>query len=100
VINEQANQLANGLVTRGIRQVDRVPLFLPNVYRFVVAYFAVLRIDDFVTQINSKLTTSEINYILNDSNASAFLTSESLMEQAKDITFQGVKVTTGQAKQG
>lgn len=99
-INDQANQIANGLVERGIRQDDRVVLFLPNGYYFVVAYFAVLKIGAVVTPINTKLTTSEINYILNDSNANAFLTDESLMEQAKDISFRGLKVTTEQAMRG
>src|SRR5699024_11528762 len=47
-----------------------------------------------VTPINTKLTTEEINYILNDSNASAIITVESLMEQTKTIRFNGLKVTT------
>jgi len=86
-INQQANQVANGLVSRGIKQDDRVVLFLSNGYHFVVAYFAVLKIGAVVTPINTKLTTLEIEYILNDSNASAFLTERSLMEQSEAVIF-------------
>jgi len=93
-INNDANKVARGLKENGVKQGDHVVLYLPNGYHFVVAYFGVLKLGAIVTPINTKLTTSEVNYILDDSNASAFLTVGKLMNQAEGIHFNGIKATT------
>lgn len=93
-INEAAKKIAFGLQKAGIKQGNHVVINMPNGYEFVVTYFGILKLGAVVTPINTKLTTEEINYILNDSYASAIITVGSLMEQTKTIRFNGLKVTT------
>lgn len=99
-LNEAAKKIAFGLKEAGIKSGDHVVIDMPNGYEFVVAYFGVLKLGAVVTPINTKLTTEEINYILDNSNASAFLTIGSLMEQAREVDFNGLKVTTGSGAGG
>lgn len=99
-INQAANKIGYGLQQAGMKRGDHIVIDMPNGYEFVVTYFGVLKLGAVVTPINTKLTTEEINYILHDSNASAFLTVGSLMEQAQGVDFKGLKVTTDSGAAG
>jgi long-chain acyl-CoA synthetase len=61
------------LAANGIVHGDRVALLLPNIPEFVVAYYAVLRCGRIVVPINVLYKAEEIAYILQDSEAKAFI---------------------------
>lgn len=74
-LNQRVNQLANYLHDEhGIEPGQRVALFLPNNFAFIVSYFAVQRLGAVVVPVNVKLTTSEISYILDNSEAELLIT--------------------------
>ena len=67
-----ANQVANLLVSRGIRPGDRVALACPNLPYFPFVYYGALKAGAVVVPLNVLLTPSEIVYHLEDSDAKAF----------------------------
>lgn len=68
-----ANQVANLLVSRGIRPGDRVALASPNLPYFPFVYFGALKAGAVVVPLNVLLTPREIAYHLEDSGARALL---------------------------
>lgn len=80
-----ANKLALALKKRGIGGGDKVVLFMPNVPEFVVAYFAVQRLNAVIVPVNAKLGQKEIEYILDHSDAKALIAHELLFDAVKDL---------------
>ena len=48
---------------------DRVALYMPNSYGWVLSYFAVINLGAIVVPVNARLTTAELEYILGDCDA-------------------------------
>ncbi|WP_017572355.1 long-chain-fatty-acid--CoA ligase [Nocardiopsis halotolerans] len=71
ITNMIANQVANLLVSRGIRPGDRIALASPNVPYFPFVYFGALKAGAVVVPLNVLLTPREIAYHLEDSGARA-----------------------------
>ncbi len=67
-----ANQVANGLVARGIGTGDKVALSCPNLPYFPMIYFGILRTGAVVVPLNVLLKGREIAYHLEDSDAKAY----------------------------
>jgi len=68
-LNEQVDRLARGLLDIGVAKGDKVGLWMPNVPEWVIAYFAIARIGAVVVPMNTRYKTHEVEYILNDSEA-------------------------------
>jgi len=68
-LNVQVDQLARGLLELGVSKGDKVGLWMPNVPEWVTAYFAVARIGAVVVPMNTRYKTHEVEYILNNSEA-------------------------------
>ncbi|MFB6674310.1 long-chain fatty acid--CoA ligase [Streptomyces sp. NPDC056390] len=71
-LDQAANQVANGLVSRGIEPGDRVALSCPNVTAFPVVYYGALKAGATVVPLNTLLTEREVAYALTDSGAKAY----------------------------
>lgn len=84
-LNESVNQFASALRQKGILQGDKVVLFMPNTKEFVISYFAVLRLGAVIVPINTKLSISEIEYILKHSDAKAIIAHEWLMASVSSL---------------
>jgi fatty-acyl-CoA synthase len=68
-LNARVDQLARGLLEIGVAQGDKVGLWMPNVPEWVVAYFATARIGAVVVPMNTRYRVHEVEYILDDSEA-------------------------------
>jgi long-chain acyl-CoA synthetase len=71
---EMCGRVAAGLHALGVRPGDRVSLYSPNRWEWVVAYHAALRAGAVVNPINVMLTPDEVAYVLNDCGAAAIFT--------------------------
>ncbi|WP_017610045.1 long-chain-fatty-acid--CoA ligase [Nocardiopsis xinjiangensis] len=69
--NAIANQVANLLVSRGVRPGDRVALASPNLPYFPFVYYGALKAGAIVVPLNVLLTPREIAFHLEDSGAKA-----------------------------
>ncbi|HSE69569.1 MAG TPA: long-chain fatty acid--CoA ligase [Nocardioidaceae bacterium] len=67
-----ANQVANLLVSRGIRPGDKVALSCPNLPYFPIVYYGILKAGAVVVPLNVLLKGREIAYHLDDSDAKAY----------------------------
>lgn len=68
-------RLAGVLEQIGLQRGDKVALLLYNTATFVTAYFALLALGVTVIPLNTRLTASELDVILNDAEARLLITS-------------------------
>ena len=71
-LNAAANQVAQGLVARGIKPGDRVALSCPNLPAWPIVYYGILKAGATVVPLNVLLKPREIAYHLTDSRAKAY----------------------------
>jgi fatty-acyl-CoA synthase len=70
---EQTDLVARGLIAHGVARGDRVALWSPNRFEWVVLQYATARIGAVLVNINPAYKTSELEYALNQSSASVLL---------------------------
>ena len=94
-ILEKVDKLAGFFTQQGIREGDKVALFLRNSPEFIYTVFAVSKIGAISVPINTFLKTEELDYILHDSGAN-FLVASQIHEKVvsknsfcKDILWEG-----------
>jgi long-chain acyl-CoA synthetase len=74
-LDDLCDRVAGGLHDIGVRPGDRVSLYSPNRWEWVIAYHAALRAGAVVNPINVMLTAEEVAFVLNDCGAAAIFTS-------------------------
>jgi long-chain acyl-CoA synthetase len=74
-LDDLCDRVAGGLYDIGVRPGDRVSLYSPNRWEWVVAYHAALRAGAVVNPINVMLTAEEVGFVLNDCGAAVIFTS-------------------------
>ncbi|WP_406423035.1 long-chain fatty acid--CoA ligase [Streptomyces sp. NBC_00873] len=79
-VNAVAKQIANLLVSRGIRPGDKVALSCPNLPWFPMVYYGILKAGGVVVPLNVLLKDREIAYHLADSEAKAYFCFEGTEE--------------------
>ena len=74
-LDTRSNSVANGLISVGVLPGDRVTLYGPNCWEWIVAYYAIVKTGAVVNPISSMLTAEEVRYVVKDSGARVVLTS-------------------------
>jgi fatty-acyl-CoA synthase len=67
---DQVSQCARGLIARGVQKGDRVGIWSPNRYEWVVVQYATARMGAILVNINPAYKTSELEYALSQSGTS------------------------------
>ncbi|HVB65670.1 MAG TPA: AMP-binding protein [Nitrolancea sp.] len=70
---EQTGQAARGLMDRGIKAGDRVGIWAPNRYEWVITQYATARMGAILVNINPAYKTTELQYALNQSGVSLLM---------------------------
>ncbi len=78
-LNERVNQLARGLIELGVRKGEKVGLWMPNVPKWVIAYFAIARIGAVVVPMNTRYKSHEVHYILENSEATTLFMADTFV---------------------
>ncbi|MFJ8517896.1 class I adenylate-forming enzyme family protein [Lysinibacillus xylanilyticus] len=99
-LDEQVTRLSHALLEQGVRQGDKVIIFMPNVVEFVVSYFAIQRIGAIVVPVNAKFTLQEVEYVAQHADAKAILVHEAIFAAVENITVIPLKIKTGQEQAG
>ncbi len=68
-VKETSDRIANFLARKGIKQGDRVAIFLPNIPQFPEIFFGILKAGACCVNCNPIYTASELNHQLNDSES-------------------------------
>ena len=82
--NERACRLANGLLGLGLAKGDRVAVLAYNAVEWVEIYVAAAKAGLVVVPLNFRLVGKEIRYIVDDSEAAAFVVQDQLMGAIED----------------
>lgn len=67
--NEEVNRLANGLLQLGVKKGEKIALMMKNSDHFVLSIFAIAKIGAVAVPVNFRLTSTEVQYILQQSEA-------------------------------
>lgn len=76
----RVNQVANGLLAEGIGRDEKVVVHLSNSPAFLLTWFALAKIGAVMVPTNTANTASEMEYVLNFSDATTVVTEPSFME--------------------
>lgn len=90
-LNTAANRLANAMLANGVKQGDRVALYLPNIPEFAICYLATLKMGAIAVSVNPMLKAYELKYILNDSGAGLLFTVGELLENIDHKEYENLK---------
>ncbi len=83
-LDDLSDELAQGLINRGVARGDRVVLFLDNSAEAVVSIFAVLKAGAVFCPVNPSTKADKLAYILNNCRARAMITQQKLVQVAAD----------------
>ncbi len=75
-IRSRSHQLGNGLKKLGVKKGDKVAVSLENSPEVIVSFQAILRIGAIIAPIMFNLSADETEYILDNSDASVFITNQ------------------------
>lgn len=90
---ERSNRLAHLLRSEGLRPLDHYSIFMGNNSRYLECCGAGERSGLYYTCINSHLTSSELAYILVNSESQLLITSEMLLPVAREVLAAAPNVT-------
>lgn len=97
--NEEVNRLAHGLLQQGVNKGDKLAIMMKNSDHFVFTFFAAAKIGAIAVPVNFRLTATEVQYILDQSDA-AFVVCDKEFEQiiaeAKKDTAVRMVITVGE----
>jgi acyl-CoA synthetase (AMP-forming)/AMP-acid ligase II len=99
-VNERTNRLANSLSSLGVKKGDRVALLSPNRHQIIEASYACFKRGFIKVPLNYRLSTSELVYMLNNSESSVLILGEEFIGniEAARREIPGVKHFISMAK--
>jgi long-chain acyl-CoA synthetase len=74
-LSSNSKRLAKGLANLGVKEFDKVAVWLPNCPEFVYSFFAILRLKAVVVPINTMFKREEAMFVVEDSSAKVLISS-------------------------
>ena len=68
-LDRLSDKFATALVGLGVKQGDKVALFLPNIPQFIISYYGTIKMGGIVTAVSPLYKEREVEHQLNDSEA-------------------------------
>jgi long-chain acyl-CoA synthetase len=84
-----SDRAAHGLVASGVQPGDRVALYGPNCWEWLVAYYGIAKTGAVVIPINVMLTPDEVRFVVEDSGTRAVVASSDKGEPLLDLRGHG-----------
>ena len=84
-LNARINRLAHALLALGIKKGCKVAIMAHNCNQFMETYFALAKIGGVAVPLNFRLNIEETKYIVNHSDAQAFMMGETFVPTVKGI---------------
>ena len=85
IFNQRVNQLAQAMRRNGLKKGDRVALMFFNTHHFAEVYFATIKMGALITPVNFRFVGEEIEYIVNNSEASFFFFAKDFQQTISSI---------------
>ena len=84
-LNDRSNQVAQLARARGLQIGDGIAIFMDNNAHFLEICWAAQRAGLYFTAVSSRLTASEVEYIVKDCGAKILFTSDYMKEEAEKL---------------
>lgn len=84
-LDNRTNALANIILEKGYKKCDRLAVLSENTHKYLEVYFAASKLGMSVTPLNFRLSDSELEYIINDSESTGILVGDGYEEKALNI---------------
>ncbi len=84
-LNEVVNRCAHGLMKLGITKGDRAAILSHNTDKFIIYWWALLKLGAVITPVNWMLRGEEIRYIIDHSESKIFFVEDILIPNVMDI---------------
>ncbi|MCI0641312.1 MAG: AMP-binding protein [Gemmataceae bacterium] len=88
---EEVSRLARGLFALGVQKGDRVGIWSPNRFEWVITQYATARLGAILVTINPAYKTAELEYALNQSGVSVLLLARGFRQSAYVPMFEEVR---------
>ncbi|MCP4690334.1 MAG: AMP-binding protein, partial [Desulfobacterales bacterium] len=104
--NVRVNRLAHGLLSLGLKKGDRVAVLLENSIEIIEVYLATAKTGVVIVPINFRLLGKDIEYIVNNSDAAAFIVHDEFTPEVDGVKSQLTKIpdenyiVVGESKEG
>ena len=85
-LDERSNKIANLFRSKNLNSGDHIAIFMENNVRFTEVLWAAQRSGLYYTPISSRLTASEVEYIIRDCEAKLIITSNTLKHVVVELT--------------
>ena len=85
-LDERSNKIANLFRSKNLNSGDHIAIFMENNVRFTEILWAAQRSGLYYTPISSRLTASEVEYIIRDCEAKLIITSNTLKHVVVELT--------------
>lgn len=82
-LDELSSSLATSLVRLGVKPGDRVTLYAPNSWEWIVSYYGALKTGAVINPVNVMLTPAEVAYVTRDCGAKALIGSADKVARAR-----------------
>ena len=82
---QQASRLADALRAAGVKRGDRVAVLAPNTAMLLTAHFGVPGAEAVLVALNTRLSSTEYEYILNHSGAKVLIVDSTLVGATADL---------------
>lgn len=96
-LNDYSDRFASYLTEKGMQKGDRIAVYMPTCSQFLIAFYGILKLGCIYVPANPMFKEKELLYELNDTQAKAIVTLDSLVpmvEKIKDKTNLQEIVTT------
>ena len=84
-LKELSDRFATALTDLGVRENDKVFIYLPNCVQWVIGYLATLEIGAVAVPISPIYTPTEITYLINDSGAETIICQDTNFGYVKEV---------------
>jgi fatty-acyl-CoA synthase len=91
-LDERSTRFARALRTRGVAPGDHIAILMENHPAYLEVAWAAQRSGLYFTAINSHLRTAEVQYILDDCDAVALVSSEAMAEAVRALDVSKLRV--------
>ena len=85
-LDERSNKIANLFRSKNLNSGDHIAIFMENNVRFTEILWAAQRSGLYYTPISSRLTATEVEYIIRDCEAKLIITSNALKHVVVELT--------------
>lgn len=84
-LNRRVNQLANALLSLGVKKGDKVATILPNSLELLVSYWAIVKIGAVIVPLSQLLRGKGLLNLLRDSDTSTVITNSCVVSELNSI---------------